>query len=342
MRRRRAAWPAVLEGAGALLVVFATAAPAAAQVPPPSGAPEDEARRTALYRDGYEAANAGRWAEAKERFTAALAIRTSPKVLFSLAQVEERLDQLVGARRDYLRAMEAARASGEGDVALAAEGALSSLERRVPTLRIVVDGEGAATAAIDGVPVSIGTPVQVDPGSRQVVVSAPRMSAARSNVAIAEGQHLDVPIRLEAVPSEPAPITSAPPSSASDAYAGPVVEPDRSGSPWRTVALVGAGTGAVALGIGGYFGLHAKSENDQSYSSGCSGNHCTPEAASIRRDALSAANASTSFFIVGGALAAGGLVLWLVAPSASGDGGMGVAPVALGSGSGLALRGGWR
>src|SRR4051794_8313424 len=68
--------------------------------------PTSEAQRTDLYREATKAASAGRWAEAKERLRAAIAIRSSPKVLFSLAQSEEQLGQLASAQADYARALE--------------------------------------------------------------------------------------------------------------------------------------------------------------------------------------------------------------------------------------------
>jgi hypothetical protein len=97
----------------------------------------------------------------------------------------------------------------------------------------------------------------------------------------------------------------------------------------------------IGLGVGAAFGLVAKSKNDQSNSSGCAGDNCTASAASVRRDALSAANVSTVMFVVGGVLAAGGVALWLVAPSGDGGGGVSATPVALAGGGAVVLGGRW-
>jgi serine/threonine-protein kinase len=130
-----------------------------------------------------------------------------------------------------------------------------------------------------------------------------------------------------------------------EASAGAQGVPTRTGtsaSPWRTVGIVAAGAGVVALGIGSYFGLEARSKNDQSYAAGgCIGDDCTPGAASIRRDAIAAGNTSTGFFVAGAVLAAGGIALWVLAPSSRTSGGVALTPVAMDRGGGLSVGGGW-
>jgi hypothetical protein len=329
-----------------VLVVFAAVCSASEARAQGEGASSpEEARRTALYKDGFDAASAGRWAEARDRFAAALAIRSSPKVLFSLAQAEEQLGQLTAAGRDYGLALDGAKAAGEADVASASQSARAALEPRVPTVRIVAQGAPAATAKLDDQPVAVGTPVPVDPGTHRLIVSAPGMRDAQATVAISERQRLDVPVRLDAAGSDatsgaasPSASDAAPPTG--DAASGP--EAAHGTFPWRTVGLVAAGAGIVTLGVGTYFGIEAKSKNDQSNSSGCNGDKCTGTAAQIRRDAISAGNTSTVLFVAGGLLTAGGIVLWLVAPSSEGGSGVSVTPVALGAGGGITLAGRWQ
>lgn len=334
-------------------VSVATAGPAwgqSAPVPPvASSSPADEQQRTALYKEGFDAATAGRWAEAKERFAAALAIRASAKILFSLAQAEEQLGQLALAERDYGRAADSARSAGESDVIAAAANASAALAPRVPHVRVVVSSKGATPsspkATLDGEPIALATPVAVDPGSHRVVVTATGMRDAQATVAISERQRLDVPVALEPVASAPAPngavpTTPAPPPGSSDAVPDRSAPSEPSPFPWKTVGLVAGGIGVVGLGVGTYFGLDAKSKNDQSNSSGCSNNDCTASAAAIRRDAISAGNTSTLLFVAGGLLVAGGAALWLLAPSGGRDGVAITATPWLGGG-GLAAHGTW-
>lgn len=88
-----------------LAVLLAKEMPAVAEPsasPAPVGSEErSEDWRTELYREGVAAATAGLWTEARDRFRQTLAIRSSPKVLFSLAQAEEQLGQVASAQADY-------------------------------------------------------------------------------------------------------------------------------------------------------------------------------------------------------------------------------------------------
>lgn len=72
--------------------------------------------------------------------------------------------------------------------------------------------------------------------------------------------------------------------------------------------LVGAG--AVSLGVGGGVGLQAKSRFDTA--SNENGEIRNTDSAHAVREG----NVATAMLITGGVLAAGGLVLWLTAPSA--------------------------
>lgn len=327
---------------------------ALAQPAPPAGSGAREDQRSALYKEGVDAAAAGRWAQAKERFAAVLAIRASPKTHFSLAQAEEHLGQIAEALEHYRLALDGAKAAGEDEVVAESKKSITALEPRVPSVRIVASGATGATATLDGAKTPIGEPVRVDPGDHRVEVTAPGTRTERVSVAIGEQQHLDVPVNLvgtaASTPPAPSPAEGAVQPRRVDARAPTAGEPspeDRAPtggwSGWKTAALVTGGAGIVALGVGTYFGIDAKNKYDQSNSSGCQGDHCTPTAASIRRDALSSATASTVGFVAGGVLLAGGVVLWLVAPSPKGEVRVGLTPTFSPAGIiGLSVDGCWR
>jgi hypothetical protein len=316
---------------------LARAQPAPAPAPAPAGAAgaqSAEDQRAGLYRGGVDAASAGRWSDARDRFAAALALRASPKVLFSLAQAEEQLGRVATARGDYEHALEGAKAAKEGDVVVAAEQALAAITPRVPHVRVVATGASGAAATLDDRPIAVGVAVAVDPGAHRIVVVAPGAATAVATVAIGERQELDVPVQLEleAHGAPPPPLASLAPEAPATSVAA--------GSPWRAIGLIAAGSGLVAMGVGTYFALDAKSKNDASNASGCSGNACTPEAAATRRSALSAADASTVAFAIGGVLTAAGVTVWLISPGR--DVRVKVAPTALASGGALAFQGEWR
>jgi hypothetical protein len=326
--RRRTAWVAAL-------VILATVQPAAAQTPspPPSTSPSAEARRAATYAEAAAAAAEGRWADAREKLRAVLAIRSSPKVLFSLAQAEEQLGQVASAQADYRQASQGALATpGEGDVVAAADAAQRSLESRVPHVRVEVSGPGAsaASATLDDQPIALGTAVAVDPGGHRVTVTAPGMQTSTTSISIAERQQVVLPVRLEAlaeatvvVPARHAPMGTATPVAPADA-----ATPATSAAPWQTVGRVVAGAGVVAMGVGAAFGVLSIHKHDDAQKA-CPASTC-PDASgvSLWHDAVNAGNVSTIALVLGGVAAAGGIVLWLAAPRA----GAGRAAVGLGPG----------
>jgi hypothetical protein len=107
------------------------------------------------------------------------------------------------------------------------------------------------------------------------------------------------------------------------------------------VGVTAGAAGIVALGVGAVFDAVAKSKNDQSYAIGCHGDECTPQAAAVRRDAISAANAATALVVAGSLLTASGIALWVLAPSGAKTARVGVGPIAVQSGGGMAVEGSW-
>lgn len=94
-----------------------------------------------------------------------------------------------------------------------------------------------------------------------------------------------------------------------------------------TVGLIIAGAGVVGLGLGTVFGVVASSKQSDS---GCNGTKCPDDTSKGKLDdAISAATKSTVFFIAGGALLAGGLTLYFVAPRTSSSRGSGAASARL-------------
>jgi hypothetical protein len=83
----------------------------------------------------------------------------------------------------------------------------------------------------------------------------------------------------------------------------------------QVLAIVTLTAGVTSLGIGGGFGLAAKSDAEVADES-CNGNACrTQRGVDASRDASSAATISTIGFVAGGALSALGVVALLIASS---------------------------
>jgi hypothetical protein len=324
----------------ALLVAGASAtADARAPVATNASTEDREAQRTELYREATKAAGAGRWAEAKERLRAALAIRSSPKILFSLAQAEEQLGQLASAQADYARALENGATEGKGDVVQAAEQAQRALGPRVPHLRVSVAGSGTesvASVTLDEQPIALATAVAVDPGEHRLAARARGMRSATLTLKIEEGQQLDRLFSL--VPEEtsaPLPVASLP--SQAPLVRGTKPEPpaENGGAAMRTTGLVVVGVGVIALGVWAVFGVESMSKH-QDAERACPDATCpTATGAGLWHDAVSSGNASSVAFVVGGVGLLAGAILWLAAPRSISS-----ARVGLGPGS-IALHGTW-
>jgi hypothetical protein len=86
----------------------------------------------------------------------------------------------------------------------------------------------------------------------------------------------------------------------------------------QRVAGLGVGAaGVIGIGIGAFFGLRAMSKQDESNKNGhCdAADTCDPEGLALRSEAITAATVSTIGFIAGGVALAGGVTLFLTAPS---------------------------
>jgi tetratricopeptide (TPR) repeat protein len=148
-------------------------------------------------------------------------------------------------------------------------------------------------------------------------------------------------------PPRPAPAAPARPEPA--AGRASAEGPAEGGASWlKTTGLVAAGVGLVGLGVGSAFGLSAINKNDDAGKL-CQGSACrSPEALTLTEDARDAARVSTVLFVAGGALVAGGLGAFLLAPSGgareappAASGRLRLAPEVSPRGAGLALVGRW-
>jgi hypothetical protein len=100
------------------------------------------------------------------------------------------------------------------------------------------------------------------------------------------------------------------------------------GSAQRTIGLIVGGIGVAGLATGAVFGLMASSKWSTAQGE-CGPSSCTnlQGAQSDQQSASTLANVSTAAFVAGGVAVAAGVVVWLLAPRASGG------PTATGVGS---------
>lgn len=280
-------------------------------------------RAVALGREGRELYEAGRFADALEKFRSAERIAHSPVLVLHVARCERNLGRLVAARSAYAAVVleelppgaPAPFAAAKAD----AERELSSLDPRVPRVRLEVAGEGPTTRVIlDGVVLAAAVraePVLVDPGDHVVAVVDGASRTERSFRAV-EGAPV-MTIELAADGATPPP-GAAPPPRATLPVAPPPTEVEPRNSEGTLVpGLVALGIGVVGLGVGTATGLVAASETSD-IESRCEGTSCLRSDQDQADGARTMATVSTIGFVVGGVGVATGVVL-LIALSGDGD-----------------------
>ena len=234
---------------GAVLALLAALStlPAAAQDT------EDDRRvelARALFREGVAHADAGRFAEAEERFRRAYAIRATPALSFNLAAALVRLGKVVEAA-SLLRAVMTDPESPPPLVAQAQE-QLETAEARIARLTIRPGATGSDVAFyVDDTVVRTDIELPLDPGAHVVEARRGSETVATREVTLDDGA--DEELELEVEPEvfeaggseepEPAPVGAFAAGSEVDEPSGGV-----SGWVW-----IGAGVLVVGLVVGGLF-----------------------------------------------------------------------------------------
>jgi serine/threonine-protein kinase len=328
----------MLVGAGCL--AWAGAA-SSAEPPPQSNAAVAEA----LFRHGRELLDAGKVAEACDKFAASQRADPALGTLLNLAACHERQGLTATAWSEFTDALgEATRTHDKR--ATYARGRLAALEQTLFRLVIEVSDPPAELAVrLDGQPLgreALGTPLPVNPGDRVLEATAPGRERWTQTVPVPKttGQlRLEIPALAMRPPAAPV-VVAAPAAVPSVPPPIPTLEltdQDRALQTRHRVGLaVGAG-GAVLVGVGAAFGLKAMGRHDDSKAH-CQGTVCDPAGVTLNHDAKSAATVSTIAFGVGLAAVAGGAWLLFVPPKTE-SGGVSVAPLLGAQALGLAAQG---
>jgi hypothetical protein len=201
-----------------------------------------------------------------------------------------------------------------------AKGVLSSALPKIAHLTVRVEPADAkpqvmvAGAAIP--PALIGVERPTDPGTHEIVVSAPGYLEQKSSVTLAEGGSQEIAVKLEKDPA--AAVTTAPPpvATAPIVTTGPSTPSADSGpKKTNTLAYVALGVGGVGLVVGGVTGFLALGKKGDL--KGCEGTKCPSSQQDTLDSAKSMATISTVGFTVGFVGVGLGVVLLLTGNSNS-------------------------
>jgi len=207
---------------------------------------------------------------------------------------------------------------------------LADLVTSVPSIVPVATDESGENLvdvhlSIDGAPlghVLDGSALEVDPGPHRLSFSRQGYETAELTVLVATGEKNK---RIASIVKAAGGVAPAPSSGGS-----------RSTLAWTGLAVGGAGV--VTLVVAGVFGgLAASKQSDAA----CPSNVCRAGGNPAElRTAVADGNVSTALFIAGGVLATAGITTFFVAPRVStAHGAIGLAPVWMRSGSGVAVAG---
>jgi hypothetical protein len=308
------------------------------------------ATAAALFEQGKELLSQGKTSEACVKLAESHRIDPGGAVVMLLATCHEREGKIASAWAEYKEAMAMAIQAARADRQQYARERIEALTPKLSYLNLIVP----AATRVEGLVVrrnevllgeaTWGAELPVDPGLYQIRATAPGREPFERSLDIKSGEHHSVIVALTAaaaassappVASAP-PVTSAPPAQpAETASSAPLSPPPPHPARRNSAGYVIGGLGAVALGVGGFFGLRAIQKRKDS-DAGCPAGECSAGAWSTYEDARSAAryaNVGLGVGLVG--LGVGAFLLF--GPSSSSGPQL---SAAVGPGS-VSLRGGW-
>ena len=270
-----------LAAAGVLGTPYAQAAPAAS----------DRVLAQTLFEQGRALVDAGKYDEACPKIAESQRLDPAGGTLLNLAVCYDKAGQTASAWATFEEALLVARRDGRSERAVFATQRIAALKAilskvvlvvsenaRVPGLGIRVDGKRIDEAAWN-------SEIPYDPGAHEVEVSADGKQSWTTKLRLGSPSDVvkvEVPVLANAaatpaaLPSTKAVATTSPAAPSADSGAQPL------GNSRVLAYALGAG-GIVALGVGGYFGLRAKSSWD-TRNEHCSGGACDAAAVGYGED----------------------------------------------------------
>lgn len=264
--------------------------------------PRDRADAAALTNKARAAGRAKSYEEAVDLLRKADQLDPTSQRKLDLAKLLVPLGKLVEASR-ILNAIINDPAIGPREKWLkdGAKKQLAQFEARIPWLQVHVIGPTTGVRVeVDGKEVEADTEGPVDPGQHAIAADADGYESGDRNVTVAEGEHKQVTLTLEAIARQEAP------------------RPKPGGGGSKIPAIASFGVGAAGIAVGAVFGIFAFDETNKARGF-CNGNLCParPEVVDARNVAIANGNVSTVGFVIGGVGVAAGIVLLLTAGSSS-------------------------
>ncbi|HVY26340.1 MAG TPA: PEGA domain-containing protein [Polyangiaceae bacterium] len=289
---------------------------------------ENVAAARSLGLQGIKMADSGDCKGAIEKLSRAESLYHAPSILGRLGECQVNVGQIVAGTENLNRVVREQLAANAPkafkDAQERAKGVLNTALPKIAHLTVKVDPPDAkAQVLVAGVAIPaalIGVERPTDPGTHQVVVSAPGYLDQTQSVTLAEGASQELAVHLEKDPNAAAAAAPpAPPTTTPVAAVAPATPPADAGPKKNnTLAYVALGVGGVGLVAGGITGLLAIGKKGDL--SGCDADkHCPSSQGDKIDSAKTMATISTVGFGVGVVGVGLGVVLLLTGGSGNGS-----------------------
>ncbi|MBS2016814.1 MAG: hypothetical protein JST00_28270 [Deltaproteobacteria bacterium] len=288
--------------AGGALMAACVWAPGAARA-------DTQQQADALFSEGRELLEKGRWAEACAKLKESEQLAPAVGTLLNLGYCWEQLGRMRSAMEAYAEAEVIAGGASDQKRAATARERYAAAEKKASRLVVKLAPEAPSDVEIsrNGTKMpktDLDRPIPVDPEEVVLVASAAAHQSWRGIVTV-RGDGATITVVVPAL--QPASGGGAATTSSSGAF-----------TPKRILALglAGLGLGAIGASIGA--GLSAKSRFDDA-APYCSDGGCDPIGVGIQERAAAQGNIATLLFFLGVAAVGGGVYFWIAgAPPASG------------------------
>lgn len=302
--------------------------------------PGDKAAARALLEEARRLVDQRHYATACVKLEESRSLDPAHSTLLTLADCYEKTGRTATAWSTFRETAAAARRANDPEHERIARDRAKDLQPKLSYLTVITWKGQDIEVARDGRRIDsalIGTAIPVDPGTHQIVASAPGKLSWTTKVNVRElSDRVTVSVPILAEDPTLAAAASSYERDVSATRTDDYPMPEASGGGvQRAFAIVAAALGVAGVATGTVFGLKASSTMDEAKAQ-CTGagfkypNNCGDSSVRLSEDAVQSGQISTIGFIAGGAGIATFALLWLTAPSSSESKlSLAVAPLAL-------------
>ena len=278
----------------------------------------DKAAAEALFDEGRKLMAAGDFKAACSKLEASQALDAGVGTQLNLADCYEKLGRTASAWAQFRETITAARNAGSSERERVAKQRAEALEAQLSYLTISAPDEPNLSVTRDASKVdaaAIGSALPVDPGAYVIAAVAPGKRRWSTTVNVGpsgDRVHVSVPSLEPEQSPQAEPVALQPQLTPQPTAAAP-------SHTQKLLGIITTGSGVAALAVGSFFGLNAASRWSDAKADCDPYPYCGESGKQLAQDAKRSGTVSTVAFIAGSALLAGGLVLWLTAPSEAPD-----------------------